>query len=116
MLVSSNWAGLVSETQKESRKVELGVYMQPAISTKNEAQNGDSKMQGGPKSVRRSLARAGVPIGRAIACQWLRFYQHHALRRAVPCAGFHSGQLLPRRHPFLRDLGISDYDKNPERR
>jgi hypothetical protein len=62
------------------------------------------------------LRGAGVLIGRAIACQWLRFYQHHPLHGAAPCADFHSGQRLPRSHAFLCDLRISDHDKNIERR
>src|SRR5271165_7160641 len=35
MLASSDWAGLEGDTQKESSKADLGIYMQRAISTKN---------------------------------------------------------------------------------
>ena len=35
MLASSDWAGLEGDTQKESSKADLGIYMQRATSTKN---------------------------------------------------------------------------------
>ena len=46
MLASSDWVGLEGDTQKESSKADLGIYMQRATSTKN-----------GGKSLRQGIRR-----------------------------------------------------------